>query len=107
MSANGKPGWETLISKMPDGTYNSTQVGTFRLASMRLGGSPAYEVLTDMGFRGRTVEQLVSYLERIECEEGLFLVKPQGERKGSKRVYEKSLMPFSRRSDVDLGLLGV
>eukprot|EP00118_Oscarella_pearsei_P003390 m.14122 g.14122 ORF g.14122 m.14122 type:complete len:813 (+) comp25544_c0_seq2:120-2558(+) len=74
---NGKPGWEMLVSRMPEGSYTALQVGGFRLASMRLGGSPSYDLLTDMGFRGKTVGQLVSYLEAIECEAGLLLVKPQ------------------------------
>ena len=74
----GRAGWEQVITQMPKGTYDNIQVGTFRLAQMRLGGSPSYDLLTDMGYRGRTVEQLISYLEKVENEKALELLKPPG-----------------------------
>lgn len=72
----GRAGWEQVIAQMPKGTYDNIQVGTFRLSQMRLGGSPSYDLLTDMGYRGRTVEQLISYLEKVENEKALELLKP-------------------------------
>lgn len=73
-----RAGWEKLVEQMPKGTYDHVQIGTFRLAQMRLGGSPSYDLLTDMGYRGRTVEQLISYLEKVENEKALELLKPPG-----------------------------
>lgn len=78
LDPQGQHNWRNLIEKMPPRSYKPVDVELFAMSAQRPGGSPAFELLKDMGFRGRTVEQLVSYLRKIEHEPALLLLLPEG-----------------------------
>ena len=79
LDAQGQRNWRNLIEKMPPKTYNPNDVEMFALSALRPGGSPSFDLLKDMGFRGNTVRQLVSYLQKLEHEPALLLLQQEGE----------------------------
>ena len=66
---NSELSWQGLIEQLPENFYSSLQVQNFNLLAMRQDTSPAWEILSDMGKRGVTVEQLRYYLDRMDHEE--------------------------------------
>lgn len=73
----GPRDWKALIAEIPceDG-YSKAEIYKFEKEGLRPGGSPAYEVLVDLGTQLTTVGQLVSYLKAIGNQEALLLLKP-------------------------------
>lgn len=63
--------WRKLIEAMPEGMYDQLTVNRFALNAGRLDGSPGYALLTDMGNRGVTFDQLVSYLKKMKFDVAL------------------------------------
>lgn len=63
--------WRRLVEAMPEGMYDSLTVNRFAMNASRLDGSPGYALLTDMGNRGVTFEQLVSYLKSMHFDVAL------------------------------------
>lgn len=57
--------WRKLIQLMPNSPYDQLTVERFAMNANRLDGSPAYALLTDMGNRGTTYDQLVSLLKKL------------------------------------------
>lgn len=72
--------WRQLIEVMPEGMYDQLTVNRFAMNANRLDGSPGYALLTDMGNRGVTVEQLVSYLKRMKFDVALRELGYKGKR---------------------------
>lgn len=71
--------WRRVIDVMPMNSYTTEQVERMAMAIHRHGGSPAHELLIDLGIRGFTVEQLVCYLKKLSYEAPLLLLLPRGE----------------------------
>jgi hypothetical protein len=63
--------WRQLIEVMPEGMYDQLTVNRFAMNANRLDGSPGYALLTDMGNRGVTFEQLVTYLKSMNFDVAL------------------------------------
>ena len=63
--------WRQLIEVMPEGMYDQLTVNRFAMNAGRLDGSPGYALLTDMGNRGVTFEQLVGYLKNMKFDVAL------------------------------------
>ena len=71
--------WRRVIDVMPMNSYTVGQVERMAMAIHRPSGSPANELLNDLGIRGFTVEQLVSYLRKLSFETPLLMLLPKGE----------------------------
>lgn len=71
--------WRRLIEAMPEGMYDSLTVNRFAMNANRLDGSPGYALLTDMGNRGVTFEQLVGYLKSMSFDVALRELGYKGE----------------------------
>lgn len=71
--------WRRLIEAMPEGMYDSLTVNRFAMNANRLDGSPGYALLTDMGNRGVTLDQLVSYLKSMRFDVALRELGYKGE----------------------------
>jgi hypothetical protein len=63
--------WRRLIEAMPEGMYDPLTVNRFAMNANRLDGSPGYALLTDMGNRGVTFDQLVTYLKSMNFDVAL------------------------------------
>ncbi|XP_047139673.1 mucosa-associated lymphoid tissue lymphoma translocation protein 1 isoform X1 [Hydra vulgaris] len=72
----GNRDWKALIAQMPDNKYTPAQISMFERQSLRMGGSPSYELLKDLGFQLMEVAELAAYLEAIDNQEALLLIKP-------------------------------
>ncbi|XP_065672502.1 mucosa-associated lymphoid tissue lymphoma translocation protein 1 isoform X4 [Hydra vulgaris] len=71
----GNRDWKALIAQMPDNKYTPAQISMFERQSLRMGGSPSYELLKDLGFQLMEVAELAAYLEAIDNQEALLLIK--------------------------------
>ena len=71
--------WRRLIESMPEGMYDPLTVNRFAMNASRPGGSPSYALLTDMGNRGVTFDQLVSYLKSMHFDTALRELGYKGE----------------------------
>jgi len=72
----GDRDWKALVSVLPDGMYKRNQVETL-INVARNNGSPAEELLRDLGFQLVTVRELIGYLTKINHQEALLLLKPR------------------------------
>ena len=63
--------WRRLVEAMPEGMYDPLTVNRFAMNAGRVDGSPGYALLTDMGNRGVTYDQLVTYLKSMKFDVGL------------------------------------
>ncbi|XP_070543372.1 mucosa-associated lymphoid tissue lymphoma translocation protein 1-like isoform X2 [Ptychodera flava] len=67
--------WRAFIAAIPDNPYREiSDVETFGLEQLS-GRSPTASLLRDLGNRGRTVGQIISYLESMKHEKALKLLK--------------------------------
>ena len=71
--------WRRLIEVMPEGMYDQLTVNRFAMNAGRLDGSPGYALLTDMGNRGVTFQQLVTYLKSMKFDVALRELGYKGE----------------------------
>ena len=71
--------WRKLIEVMPESMYDQLTVNRFAMNANRLDGSPGYALLTDMGNRGVTFEQLVGYLKKMKFDSALRELGYKGE----------------------------
>ena len=71
--------WRRLIEAMPEGMYDPLTVNRFAMNANRLDGSPGYALLTDMGNRGVTYDQLVTYLKSMSFDVALRELGYKGE----------------------------
>lgn len=71
--------WRRLIEAMPAGMYDPLTVNRFAMNAGRVDGSPGYALLTDMGNRGVTFDQLVSYLKSMKFDVALRELGYKGE----------------------------
>lgn len=55
-------------------TYTSVDVAVIAMADCKPDGSPAFELIRDMGIRGVRLENLVCYLRSLEHEAALILL---------------------------------
>ncbi|XP_033109733.1 mucosa-associated lymphoid tissue lymphoma translocation protein 1-like [Anneissia japonica] len=77
-SADHTKNWRALIDALPDTPYTLLDVEWF--ANKRLEKrSPSKALLASLGNHGRTVEQLIYYLKRIENEPALLLLQTPSE----------------------------
>jgi hypothetical protein len=65
-SPNSGLSWKGLIEQLPDEFYSPIQVQNFELLSMRQDTSPAFEILSDMGKRGVTIQELRGYFDQMD-----------------------------------------
>lgn len=72
----GPHDWKSLISELPSGAYTRGQIARFEKENYRPGGSAAMALLTDFGHQLMTVGELAAYLELIDHQEALLIVKP-------------------------------
>ncbi|XP_006817531.1 mucosa-associated lymphoid tissue lymphoma translocation protein 1-like [Saccoglossus kowalevskii] len=69
--------WRGLIAAIPDNPYSAQEIDMFGLDILRFGSSPTASLLRDLGNKGRTVKQLISYLEVLKHEPALMLLKKE------------------------------
>ncbi|XP_019635673.1 PREDICTED: mucosa-associated lymphoid tissue lymphoma translocation protein 1-like [Branchiostoma belcheri] len=70
--------WRNLLDVIPDKIYKKHEIEQqFGLATLQSGGSPSKLLLQDLGRRGKTVRQLISYLEKLQHERALMLLKQE------------------------------
>lgn len=67
--------WRKLISVFPEGYYSASDVHYFEQESLRRMGEPSSALLHDMGNKGVTVGKLIPYLEALQLERALVLIK--------------------------------
>ncbi|XP_072038185.1 mucosa-associated lymphoid tissue lymphoma translocation protein 1-like isoform X2 [Amphiura filiformis] len=68
--------WRGLIAAIPEQIYDDITIEHFSLEIQRYGKSPSMALLRDLGNRGRTVKQLISYLDKMHHERALMKIKP-------------------------------
>ena len=71
--------WRLLIEALPEGMYDQLTVNRFAMNANRLDGSPGYALLTDMGNRGVTFQQIVGYLKKMQFDLALRELGYKGE----------------------------
>ncbi|XP_035668198.1 mucosa-associated lymphoid tissue lymphoma translocation protein 1-like [Branchiostoma floridae] len=70
--------WRNLLDVIPDKMYKKHEIEQkFGMATLQSGGSPSKLLLQDLGRRGKTVRQLISYLEKLQHERALMLLKQE------------------------------
>ena len=58
-----KPNWKTLLSLIPNNSYDSKAINKFHMEILSPFGSPSVRLLEDLGRKNKTVSQLLSWLE--------------------------------------------
>ncbi|XP_033634696.1 mucosa-associated lymphoid tissue lymphoma translocation protein 1-like isoform X1 [Asterias rubens] len=72
---DSKMNWRGVIAQIPEKIFSDDEVEAIALSIHEYNGSPALKLLRKLGGQGRSVRQLISYLDRLNHEKCLKLIK--------------------------------